>query len=813
MEPTPKDLELNYVPLGQPPLESSKYEELNAAPAGNTAPPVPQVYAPYHTHNGTDSPFLQQIRMGSGANSAHLDPNQGLWMGADAFSSAPFRVDMAGNLVATSATITIATLGGFDIGADYIRDAANSMGLASTVTGGDDVRFWAGAAFASRATAPFRAYESGAVTMDNVTITGGSITGAGVVAVVALNLANRGWSQTCAFTVTDADTIAWGSGSFVTADGGTTLSISAGNTGNMAAKTYIYLDAGVSLTAYQTTTTASTAVGASKVLIAIAQNGTGEATFTVMGGMGGQNIDAGNIVANSITANELSTSITYAGAIIIDSSGMVRSGQTAYNTGTGWFLGNVAGTPKFSIGNPSGDYITWDGTSLTISGVQKVLNNFTAEQDLTIGTMVGICFDGANTVSKAFAPWFDTSTPSTLTSSIGQTCSLESGDKFVFAYKTATNTIKVSIGTFDRSTRTISWGTEATATTDAVSYNLIAIGAGKFCIAYESVADGTKGYIIGATVSGTTITFGTATLFFDHASSNFASITGKQIATDKVILCWEHSNSDVRTIAVTFSGTTPTIGTKVDLDSTLYTTGNGFLIVKISTDKFVVWGSATVQCGSVSGTTITLGTAATSLSISSDLAISDMVSHDTDKFVVKTNSSAQVCTVSGTSITLNTTQTDVGAGIIRVVSSTEARVYTTSVITKWVISGSTITATTIERGVDIAPTHQTVRNPMVLLSNGYWALFFTTSSTVLRTVLEGMSLGFIGIVQATVSRSATVSVLVKGKDSNQSGLTAGAVYNFNTATPGALALAELSNLDSRRELTIMRATSSTELVI
>lgn len=265
-------------------------------------------------------------------------------------------------------TATTGTVGGFQIGPDYIRDVANSMGLASTVTGGDDVRFWAGDTFTNRAIAPFRVTESGSVTGSNINITGGSITGAGIVSVVALNLANRGWTQTCAFSITDADTIAWGSGNFVTADGGTTLSISAGNTGNMAAKTYIYLDANVSLTVYQTTTTASTAVGASKVLIAVAQNGTVEATYQVLSGQGGQNIDASSIVANSITANELSTSITYAGAIIIDTAGMIRSGQTAYDTGTGWFIGNVSGTPKLSIGNSSGNKLTWDGTNLSVSG-------------------------------------------------------------------------------------------------------------------------------------------------------------------------------------------------------------------------------------------------------------------------------------------------------------------------------------------------------------------------------------------------------------------------------------------------------------
>ena len=68
---------------------------------------------------------------------------------------------IVGGLTASSGSI-----GGFDIGSDYIRDAANSFGLASAVTGSDDVRFWAGGTYANRATANLRIYESGNVSID-----------------------------------------------------------------------------------------------------------------------------------------------------------------------------------------------------------------------------------------------------------------------------------------------------------------------------------------------------------------------------------------------------------------------------------------------------------------------------------------------------------------------------------------------------------------------------------------------------------------------------------------------------------------------
>jgi len=68
------------------------------------------------------------------------------------------------NLVISGAiTATTGTIGGFTIASNHIRDTSNSFGLASVVSGSDDVRFWAGASFASRATAPCRITESGAL--------------------------------------------------------------------------------------------------------------------------------------------------------------------------------------------------------------------------------------------------------------------------------------------------------------------------------------------------------------------------------------------------------------------------------------------------------------------------------------------------------------------------------------------------------------------------------------------------------------------------------------------------------------------------
>jgi len=329
------------------------------------------------------------------------------WAGDATPASAEFRVTEAGALTASNATITgtitasAGTIGGFTLGAttltatNLILDSSGqriSLGSSNDIiiADADDAtyRLWVG--HATAASAPFSVTKAGAVTATNISITGGSVVTSvlsGLVGLTNTNVAAQGWTQTCAFSVTDSDTVTWGAGTFTTA-AGTAYSISGSNTGNMAAKTYIYLDIGVSTTAYQTTTTAATAVGTGKVLVATAQNNTSEAIFNVLSGAGGQNIDASSIVALSITANEIAAStitsgkltvsqlsaiaadmgsIT-AGTITLNSSGHIKSGQTAYNTGTGFFLGLDSGVSKFSIGDSSDANLNWDGTSLNLQG-------------------------------------------------------------------------------------------------------------------------------------------------------------------------------------------------------------------------------------------------------------------------------------------------------------------------------------------------------------------------------------------------------------------------------------------------------------
>jgi hypothetical protein len=68
-----------------------------------------------------------------------------------------------------------------------------------------------------------------------------------------------------------------------------------------------------------------------------------------------------------------------AGTIVLDSSGYIRGGQTAYATGTGFWLGYTGGAYKFSIGS-STNYVRWSGSGLSIRGTLNAT-------DLTAGTL------------------------------------------------------------------------------------------------------------------------------------------------------------------------------------------------------------------------------------------------------------------------------------------------------------------------------------------------------------------------------------------------------------------------------------------
>uniref|UniRef100_A0A6M3KAR4 Uncharacterized protein n=1 Tax=viral metagenome TaxID=1070528 RepID=A0A6M3KAR4_9ZZZZ len=343
-----------------------------------------------------------------------------------------------------SVTATTGTIGGWTIGANSILAGSGAaiVALDSTVTAGDDIRIYAGSA--TPATAPFKVTEAGALTATTATITG-AITAAagsviatsylsGAVALSNTNIAAQGWTSDLVFSSTDYDTIAWASGTITTA-AGTAYSIDAGNTGNMAATTYIYLDIATSITVLQTTTTATTANGSGKIHIATATlnaDATSDALYQTFGGIGGQIVLVDNISANSASTNEfVSNTAQIANLVVTDAkintlgvakltAGTITSkaitlavsagtGDTKIQAGmtdfgdavnSGFILGiddSDSDLAKFYIGNgaDSSKLMYWDGANLVVNNStisnQNIFGdgddgNVTSSGDITLTT-------------------------------------------------------------------------------------------------------------------------------------------------------------------------------------------------------------------------------------------------------------------------------------------------------------------------------------------------------------------------------------------------------------------------------------------
>lgn len=135
-----------------------------------------------------------ELGLGRDNNVLKFDSVNGLWIGNKVFGSAPFRVSIAGALVATSATIsgsitaTSGSIGGWTIGATTLSatnitltsGAANTanitVGTGATAGGlnsanaSTDIVFWAGSTFANRATANTNITAGGYITTGGLTL-------------------------------------------------------------------------------------------------------------------------------------------------------------------------------------------------------------------------------------------------------------------------------------------------------------------------------------------------------------------------------------------------------------------------------------------------------------------------------------------------------------------------------------------------------------------------------------------------------------------------------------------------------------------
>lgn len=100
------------------------------------------------------------------------------------------------------------------------------------------------------------------------------------------------------------------------------------------------------------------------------------------------------------------------GGVAIDTVGL-RSGQTAWNTGSGFYLGSDG---RFSLGASGSKYLTWDGSTLRFSGdLEAAGGTFTGALSAATGTFAGSLAAGTVDLNSVIGQSFTYATAGTWT--------------------------------------------------------------------------------------------------------------------------------------------------------------------------------------------------------------------------------------------------------------------------------------------------------------------------------------------------------------------------------------------------------------
>ena len=188
--------------------------------------------------------------------------------------------------------------------------------------------------------------------------------------------------------------------------------------------------------------------------------------------------------------------------------------------------------------------------------------------------------------------------------------------KFILVYKDSSgNQGKARVGTV--SGTSISFGSVVVFESGQTNLNknnaVTRLTDTKFLVSYTDSSDGSKAKSIVGTISGTSVSFGSAATFATPNSSQYATVSA--LSETKVIIAWSDtpSGSRGRAIVGTISGTSISYGSAVNYDTSSVIRHS---IAALSDTKFVIayqdGGNSsyyTAICGTVSGTSITLGTA------------------------------------------------------------------------------------------------------------------------------------------------------------------------------------------------------------
>ena len=447
----------------------------------------------------------------------------------------------------------------------------------------------------------------------------------------------------------------------------------------------------------------------------------------------------------------------------------------------------------------------------------------TASGALTNGDTVVVNSDGTVSVVSP--------TGISVSETIGTATLFESADSYDISIAYDANAQKVVIVYVDSgnsyygtavvgtvSGTSISFGTPVVFESATISYTAVTYdsNAQKVVIAYRDSGNSNYGTAIVGTVSGTSISFGSATVF-ESANSTHQSIAYDTNAQKVVIAYKDEGNSSYGTAIVgTVSGTSISFGTAVVFESA--NSDHIWAVYDSNAQKIVISYrdignsyNGTAIVGTVSGTSISFGSA-TVFETADTQEISSTYDANAQKVVIAYRhgealngdtgyGTAIVGTVSGTSISFGSAATFEGGGEVEATSA----VYDSGaqrVVIAYRDAGNsnygtfivgTVSGTSISFGSPsvfesaateyIAAVYDSNAQRVVVSyrdagnSNYGTALVYQTPYTGTNLTAEN----YIGISDAAYSDTTTATIQIVGSvDDAQSGLTAGQKYFVQT---------------------------------
>ena len=467
-------------------------------------------------------------------------------------------------------------------------------------------------------------------------------------------------------------------------------------------------------------------------------------------------------------------------------------------------IDNIDALPSQS-GN-AGKFLTTDGTTDSWGEVSASPTlEAVASGTLANGDTVVINSNG--TVSAAGLTTTDTPViGSVVTFESGNSqyissCYDTSNDKVVIAYQDANDGEKGKAVVGTVANGQITFGTPVIFDSSTVYYIDIAYdsNASKVVIVYRDAGNSSSGTAIVGTVSGTSISFGSPSVY--HSGNANRNGVVFDSSANKVIIANNRTGNQIQVSLGTISGTSISFGTSATISNAQEDQDRLTLSYDINANKTLIAykttsGYSACAVASVSGTTVSVGTSvsATNYTTFDSSVVYDSAANkhlvfwrrQSDNYMV-----GRVATISGTTVTFGTEasltneyaryygfsfDTTVNKIILAYYNNTSS----TGKTIQATISGTSVTTSSATTYLSQSTSYNELvydpdsnRTIFAFYQSGGKSLVYASTTTTSNLTSEN----YIGISDAAYSNGATATIQLVGTvDDAQSGLTAGQYY-------------------------------------